>query len=76
MGDLGSISGSGRYPGEGNGNPLPVFVPGEFHGQRSMVGYSPWGQSQTQLSDFHVTLNRALPSSACLFSAYGLPPLI
>ena len=21
----------------------PVFLPGEFHGQRSMVGYSPWG---------------------------------
>jgi len=22
--------------------PTPVFLPGEFHGQRSMVGYSPW----------------------------------
>ena len=21
----------------------PVFMPGEFHGQRSIVGYSPWG---------------------------------
>ena len=21
----------------------PVFLPGEFHGQRSLVGYSPWG---------------------------------
>ena len=20
----------------------PVFLPGEFHGQRSLVGYSPW----------------------------------
>ena len=34
-GDLGSILGSGRSPGEGNGNPL--------HGWRSLVGYSPWG---------------------------------
>ena len=24
-GDLGSISGSGRFPGEGNGNPLQYF---------------------------------------------------
>ena len=24
------------------------FLPGEFHGQKSLVGYSPWGQ----LSDF------------------------
>ena len=22
---------------------IPVFLPGEFHGQRSLVGYSPWG---------------------------------
>ena len=34
-GDLGSIPGLGRSPGEGNGNP-PVFLPGEFHGQRSL----------------------------------------
>ena len=30
-----------RYPGGGNGNPTPVFLPGESHGQRSLVGYSP-----------------------------------
>ena len=43
-GDLGSIPGSGRSPGEGNGNPpLLVFLPGEFHGQRNLAGYSPWG---------------------------------
>ena len=23
--------------------PTPVFLPGEFHGQRSLVGYNPWG---------------------------------
>ena len=38
-GDLGSITGVGRSPGEGNGT--PVFLPGEFHGQRSLAGYSP-----------------------------------
>ena len=27
--------------------PTPVFTPGEFHGQRSLVGYSPWGCSVT-----------------------------
>ena len=21
---------------------IPVFVPGEFHGQKSLAGYSPW----------------------------------
>ena len=43
-GDSGSITGLERFPGEGNGwLPTPVFLPGEFHGQRSLVGYSPWG---------------------------------
>ena len=37
-GDPGSIPGLGRAPGEGNGYPTPVFLPGESHGQRS---YSP-----------------------------------
>ena len=32
--------------------PTPVFLPGEFHGQRSLVGYSPWGRkSWTRLSN-------------------------
>ena len=34
-GDPGSILGSGRSTGEGNGHPLPVFLPGESHGQKS-----------------------------------------
>ena len=35
--------------------PTPVFSPGEFHGQRRLVGYSSWGhkKSQTQLNDQH-----------------------
>ena len=41
--DMGSIPGSGRSPGEGKGNPLQYSLPGEFHGQRSLVGHSPWG---------------------------------
>ena len=36
-GDLSSFPGSGRSPGEGNGNP---FLLGKFHGQRNLVGYS------------------------------------
>ena len=38
VGDLGSIPGLGRSPGEGKGYPLQYFWPGEFHGL-----YSPWG---------------------------------
>ena len=41
--DLSSVPGLGRSPGEGNGEPTPVFLPGKSHGQRSLAGYKPWG---------------------------------
>ena len=44
--DTGLIPVSGRCPGEGNGNPTPVFLPRESHGQRSLVGYSPWSRKE------------------------------
>ena len=32
--------------------PTPVFLPGEYHRQRSLAGYSPWGHKhQTWLND-------------------------
>ena len=43
--DTGSISGSGRCPGEGSGNPLQYSCLGN-HGQRSLLGYSPWGPKE------------------------------
>ena len=44
--DMGSIPGSGRSPGGGNGTPTPLFLTGKLHGQRSLVGYSPWGRKE------------------------------
>ena len=58
-GDLGLIPGLGRSPGEGNGQPTPVLSPGEFHGQRSLVGYSPQGHKEldtTEQLHFHFLL--------------------
>ena len=40
--DTGSMPGSGRSPGEGNGNPLQYYCLENPHGQRSLVGYNPW----------------------------------
>ena len=40
------IPGSGRSAGEGNDNSLPIFLPGKSHGQRSLVGHSPWGHTE------------------------------
>ena len=43
MGDSGLILWLGRSPGEGNGNPLQYSCLENPTGQRSLVGYSPWG---------------------------------
>ena len=32
----------GKIPWRRECLPIPVFLPGEFHGQRSLAGYSPW----------------------------------
>ena len=50
-GDLGSIPGLGRCPGEGNGQSTPVLLPGKSHGQRSLVGYSPWGCKESDTTE-------------------------
>ena len=36
----------GKIPWKREWLPTPVFLPGEFHGQRSLVGYSPWGHKE------------------------------
>ena len=46
-GDTGSIPGLGKSPGEGAWQPTPVFLPGESHGQRSLVGFSLWGRKES-----------------------------
>ena len=34
--------------------PTPEFLPGEFHGQRSLMGFSPWGGRETRLKQLSV----------------------
>ena len=31
--------------------PTPVFLPGESHGGRSLVGYSPWGRKESDMTE-------------------------
>ena len=31
--------------------PIPVFLPGEFHEQRSLEGYSPWGCKESDITE-------------------------
>ena len=40
--------------------PTPVLLPGKSHGQRSLVGYSPWGREESDMTErlhFHFSLS-------------------
>ena len=47
-----SVPGLGRSFGEGNDNPLPVFLAGELNGQGSLAGYSPWGPKTLETAEW------------------------
>ena len=49
--DLGSIFGLGRYLGSGHGNPPQYSCLENPHGQRSLVGYSPWGHQESDVAE-------------------------
>ena len=41
----------GKIPWRKEWQPTPVFFPGEFHGQRSLVDYSPWGHKELDMTE-------------------------
>ena len=41
--------------------PTPVFLPGESHGGKSLVGYSPWGRKESDTTErlhFHFSVEK------------------
>ena len=41
----------GKIPWRREWQPTPVFLPGEVHGQRSLVGFSPWGRKELDTAE-------------------------
>ena len=48
---MGPIPGSGRSPGGGHVNPLQYSCLEYPHGQKSLVGYSPWGRKESDTTE-------------------------
>ena len=40
-----------KIPWRRKWQPTPVFLPGKFHGQRSLAGYSPWGHKESDMTE-------------------------
>ena len=56
-GDLGSIPGL-EDPWRRTWHPTPVLLPGKSHGRRSLVGYSPWGPKELDMTEqVHTSLH-------------------
>ena len=41
----------GKIPGRRTQQPILVFLPGDSHGQRHLVGYSPWGCKELNVTE-------------------------
>ena len=58
----------GKIPWRREWQPTPVFFPGEFHGEKILVGYSPWGgkewNTREQTNTFNFTFYIHLGSQA------------
>ena len=64
-GDPGSIPGLGRFPWRRKWQSTPVLLPGKSHGQRSLVGYSPWGLKESDTTE-------RLHFTSCIIDKVGL----
>ena len=50
-GDPGLAPGSGKYPGEENGNPLQYSCLENSHGWRSLACYTPWSHKELDMTE-------------------------
>ena len=41
----------GKIPWRKEWQPIPLFLPGEYHGQRSLEAYSPWGRKESDMTE-------------------------
>ena len=68
---IGKISWRRKWP------PTPVFLPGEFHGQRSLAGYSPWGHRESDMTERVTLLYKGKESEVvCIYDAEAEIPML
>ena len=78
VGDLGSIPGLGKSPRGGHGNPLQYSCLENPHGQRSPVGYSPWGRKGLDMTEQLSTAQHiyVYKNIKCIYRASLVPQLV
>ena len=62
--------------------PTPVFLPGEFHGQRSLVDYSLWGRKEWDTPEQLSTtikpwsMHKKIPNKHSVYAFFELPSFL
>ena len=70
---VGSLGWVGKIPWRRGWLPTPVFLPGESHGWRSLVGYSPWGCKESDITEqLHFTSCIKLGQYIHTFKGYNV----
>ena len=70
----------GKIPWRRAWQPTPVALPGEYHGQKSLVGYSPRGHQESYATEHLSTVHRTVKNAVCVLfpphqgAARGAPP--
>ena len=49
-----------KIPWSRKWQPTPLFLPGEFYGQRSLASYSPWGRTESDMTE-HAPISVLVP---------------
>ena len=57
---------AGKIPWRRKWQSTPVFLPGKFHGQRSLEGYSPWSQKESDKTEW-LTLSFSIKEMSQLY---------
>ena len=57
----------------GKRQPTSEFLPGEFHGQRTLAGYSPWGHQEPDTTEQLSTHTHILNASLKMSTGYQYP---
>ena len=55
---------------KGEWQPTPVFLLGEFYGQRSLVGYSPWGHKESGMTERLNTFTLRITNTTCVLCTH------
>ena len=63
-GDIRDVFDPWENPLEEEWQPTPVFLPGEYHGQRSLAGYIPWGHKESDMTE-RLTLSLSYTFKEC-----------